>query len=81
MCRGLDNQEVGPEAATLERVRNSSLVESRRADNPTGLSPPPRPRIVRDGDVRTMVGERPRLPEKREREHAWRGGECECRYE
>ena len=33
----LDNQEVGSEAATLERVRNSSLVEWLRADNVVGL--------------------------------------------
>ena len=32
-----DNQEVGLEAATLERVRNSSLVKWFRADNVTGL--------------------------------------------
>ena len=37
MCRCADNQEVGLEAATLERVRNSSLVEWSRADNVTGL--------------------------------------------
>ena len=29
----MDNQEVGLEAATLERVRNSSLVKWFRADN------------------------------------------------
>jgi hypothetical protein len=34
-CR--DNQEVGLEAATLERVRNSSLVKCSSADNSTGL--------------------------------------------
>ena len=34
-CR--DNQEVGLEAATLERVRNSSLVKCSGADNVTGL--------------------------------------------
>ncbi len=34
-CR--DNQEVGLEAAILERVRNSSLVKCSGADNPTGL--------------------------------------------
>ena len=34
-----DNQEVGLEAATLERVRNSSLVEWSCADNVTGLKP------------------------------------------
>ena len=33
----LDNQEVGLEAATLERVRNSSLVKWFRADNVAGL--------------------------------------------
>ena len=32
-----DNQEVGLEAATLERVRNSSLVKRARAENITGL--------------------------------------------
>ena len=37
MCK--DNQEVGLEAATLERVRNSSLVEWSCADNVTGLKP------------------------------------------
>ena len=36
-CR--DNQEVGLEAATLERVRNSSLVKCSGADNSTGLKP------------------------------------------
>jgi hypothetical protein len=34
-CR--DNQEVGLEAATLERVRNSSLVKCSSADNVAGL--------------------------------------------
>ena len=34
-CR--DNQEVGLEAATLERVRNSSLVKWSGAENVTGL--------------------------------------------
>ena len=34
-CR--DNQEVGLEAATLERVRNSSLVKCSGAENVTGL--------------------------------------------
>ena len=33
----IDNQEVGLEAATLERVRNSSLVKCSGADNSTGL--------------------------------------------
>ncbi len=37
MCECTDNQEVGLEAAILERVRNSSLVKCSCADNPTGL--------------------------------------------
>ena len=32
-----DNQEVGLEAAILERVRNSSLVKCSGADNEAGL--------------------------------------------
>src|SRR4051812_48435287 len=55
MLARVDNQEVGLEAAILERVRNSSLVESALA--PTmdrGLRPAPKPRIV----FNTMVGER-----------------------
>src|SRR5947209_16379322 len=39
MWGGTDSQEVGLEAATLERVRNSSLVECPRADNGSGLKP------------------------------------------
>ena len=37
MFECIDNQEVGLEAATLERVRNSSLVKCSSADNVTGL--------------------------------------------
>jgi hypothetical protein len=60
MCRCSDNQEVGLEAATLERVRNSSLVECRCADNPAGQSVVPKRRM----QVSTcMVGERRLLVE------------------
>jgi hypothetical protein len=38
----IDSQEVGLEAATLERVRNSSLVEWFGADNVAGLSEVPK---------------------------------------
>ena len=49
-----DSQEVGLEAATLERVRNSSLVEWFRADNVAGLSEVPK---LRDCcPFRTMIG-------------------------
>ena len=34
-----DNQDVGLEAAIIERVRNSSLVEWSSAENLTGLKP------------------------------------------
>ena len=37
MSKCEDNQEVGLEAAILERVRNSSLVKCSGADNVTGL--------------------------------------------
>ena len=37
MWNYLDSQEVGLEAATLERVRNSSLVKWSCADDVTGL--------------------------------------------
>ena len=48
-----DNQEVGLEAAILERVRNSSLVQGTGADNVTGLSLTPTLRMAS-----AMVGER-----------------------
>ena len=41
MSECTDNQEVGLEAATLERVRNSSLVKCSGAENSTGLKPSP----------------------------------------
>ena len=40
-----DNQDVGLEAATIERVRNSSLVERPCAENVTGLSHAPKLRM------------------------------------
>ena len=67
-----DNQEVGLEAATLERVRNSSLVKWFRADNVAGLKRTAEAvstpsslqeslRPVREGGVQggCWVGERP----------------------
>ena len=53
MWRCPDNQEVGLEAATLERVRNSSLVECRCAENVTGLNRKPKLRTRQ-----SVVGER-----------------------
>ena len=39
MSNRSDNQDVGLEAAIIERVRNSSLVEWFGAENQTGLKP------------------------------------------
>jgi hypothetical protein len=50
-----DSQEVGLEAAILERVRNSSLVEWSCADNVTGLKPRAEATDFRFAEV---VGER-----------------------
>jgi hypothetical protein len=51
-----DSQEVGLEAATLKRVRNSSLVEWSCADNVTGLKP--RAEAADFRDYTGVVGER-----------------------
>ena len=39
MWRCRDNQDVGLEAAIIQRVRNSSLVKCLRAENVSGLKP------------------------------------------
>jgi hypothetical protein len=62
-----DSQDVGLEAAIIERVRNSSLVEYACTDNVARLKPPTE---AVDGDAcgMTMVGERcaqPRSPTAR----------------
>ena len=73
-----NSQEVGLEAAILERVRNSSLVESPCADNGSGLKSTT---DAADGLCKqTVVGERSPA-EKRDREDPWSQGKCECRYE
>ena len=58
MFECIDNQEVGLEAATLERVRNSSLVKCSSADNPTGLKLTTEAAGASDLRVRRAVGER-----------------------
>jgi hypothetical protein len=47
-----DNQDVGLEAATIQRVRNSSLVKWLCAENVTGLSLSPKLRILEYQDGR-----------------------------
>ena len=78
MSRCTDNQEVGLEAAILERVRNSSLVECRGADNPPGLSLAPKLRMRVFG-ARGRGASRSAV--KAERKRRWSGRECECRHE
>ncbi len=74
-----DSQEVGSEAAILERVRNSSLVEWSCADNVTGLK---HRAEAADAHLRVgVVGERRALAVKPRREPWWSVFECECRHE
>ena len=74
-----DSQEVGLEAAILERVRNSSLVECSCADNTAGLK---QSTEAADWCLRTpVVGERSRPAEKGDREDTWSGAKRECRNE
>ena len=72
MSECIDNQEVGLEAAILERVRNSSLVKCSGAENVTGLKPVSeavnldRLRAVR------VVGERSQCSEAGAEANPWR---------
>ena len=77
----IDNQEVGLEAATLERVRNSSLVELSCAENVTGLklSTEATDSVILSS-VQSGRGAFCRSV-KRHREEPWRYQKCECRYE
>jgi hypothetical protein len=67
-----DNQEVGLEAATLERVRNSSLVECTGADDVSGLKT-----CTEAADVEGFPYGRGASTSavKVEREHGWSGVE------
>jgi hypothetical protein len=56
-----DNQEVGSEAATLERVRNSSLVEWTGAANSPGLKHTTEAADLLPRKGEQVVGERPAL--------------------
>ena len=58
MWKRLDSQDVGSEAATIQRMRNSSLVKRLRAENLPGLSVAPNsrmrglePRVVGDASM------------------------------
>jgi hypothetical protein len=58
MSECTDNQEVGLEAAILERVRNSSLVKCSGADNVTGLKLDTEAAGARGPRTSRAVGER-----------------------
>ena len=58
-----DNQEVGLEAAILERMRNSSLVKCSSAENSTGLKLVTEAAGVHDLRIMYAVGERSRVRE------------------
>jgi hypothetical protein len=77
MSRCTNNQEVGLEAATLERVRNSSLVECRGADNPTGQSILPKLGTAFRGSGRGAS----RMQRSGSGSQPWSVRECECRNE
>ena len=53
-----DNQDVGSEAAIIERVRNSSLVKWFCAEDPTGLKPGTEATDLVSVRRRRVVGER-----------------------
>jgi hypothetical protein len=74
-----DSQEVGLEAATLERVRNSSLVEWSCADNVTGLKYRAEAASFL---LYALMGRGASISAvKRPRERSWSVVECECRHE
>ena len=58
-----DNQEVGLEAAILERVRNSSLVKCPCAENVTGLKLDTEAADAQGPRALCVVGERSRARE------------------
>ena len=78
MWEGIDSQEVGLEAATLERVRNSSLVEWSCADNVTGLKHRAEAASYHLGGMGRGASI---SAVKRPCERSWSVVECECRHE
>ncbi len=73
-----NSQDVGLEAATIERVRNSSLVECAGTENVPRLKHPTE--AVNSCCLTRMVGERSGT-EKPDREDWWSEKKCECRNE
>src|SRR5258708_8159102 len=77
MSRCTDNQDVGLEAATIKRVRNSSLVECCGADNDRGSSLQPKPWMAHREMGRGRGAFCP--PVNRNRGAAWTGKKSKCR--
>ena len=66
-----DNQDVGLEAATIQRVRNSSLVKWSGADNVTGLK---HGAEATDFTFSGVVGERSQCGEAAAASQPWSAG-------
>ena len=75
-----DSQDVGLEAAIIERVRNSSLVECAGTDNVPRLKHLTEARDCPSLNRGSMVGERS-VAEKPDRKDWWSNQKCECRNE
>lgn len=75
MWEGIDSQDVGLEAAIIQRKRNSSLVESACAEDVTGLKSD-----TEAADLHFSASGRGALckPVKVYREVCWRYHKCEC---
>ncbi len=81
MWSRIDNQDVGLEAAIIQRVRNSSLVKWFCAEDPTGLKLGTEatglsaglPAVGRAGSVPCAA--------QVDRKDGWSARECECRHE
>jgi hypothetical protein len=73
-----NSQDVGLEAATIERVRNSSLVECAGTENVPRLKHPTE--AVNPCLWTGMVGERSKA-EKPDCKDWWSEEKCECRNE
>ena len=75
MWEGIDSQDVGLEAPSIKRKRNSSLVESACAEDVTGLKSD-----TEAADSYASMSGRGALckPEKVYRKVCWRYHKCEC---
>lgn len=70
-----DSRDVGLEAATISKVRNSLPVEPSRAENDGDSSVAPQSRIRKNGRRASEAASKP------DRKDRWSAPECECRNE